>query len=180
MGTFYSRRFYFSQQLENYVNQNKIEQHQIVSITNMAGAGSKGEYVSLSYLYFYSNRQLEYDLFYAFSEEDKQQLKSKAVEIEEDNTREERLSALKNSLNYHSNPENYSIKMPEQYHAEAAAKIQEELNSSNGAIYTKVIALDHRHIVPREYIKYDGKDFMDLILKLNPLVKIETKWVYIQ
>jgi len=180
MGVFYSRRFFFIKHLENYINYNKIGQQQIVSITNTAGNDKSGQFVSYSILYFFLDTSLEYDLFDELSDQQQNEIKIQPIETEQENEREERLLGLRGSLHFHKNSANWSLKLPEEYHNEEIRKIELELNEIEGVDYGKVINLDYRYIVPVNFVKYQGTELLDFIIKLNPKSKIETKWIYLK
>jgi len=179
---FYSRRFSFSKQMEAYINFNKILQNQIVSISNTAVANNEGQVkMSNAFLYFFSDTPLLYDLFEELTKEQQEKLQKIGIEAEAENAKQKRLTALREAYAYHTDPENYSVKAPEKHHKQEAIKIDQELkDNDDGAIYTKVIGIDNRYIVPIDCDKYAGKDFYDLIVSLNPKVKIETKWIYLK
>ncbi len=180
MEQFYSRRFNTGRQLESFVRCNKIQQQQIVSITNTAFQKVNGETSSSGFIYFYGSTALDFDLFELIPAEQQEELNRKAVETESDQARAERLATLNEAYKYHTNPDNFSVKAPQKFHAEEANKIATKLIESQDAIYTKVICFGVSHIVPVDFKKYNGNDFLDLIVKINPLLKVETKWINIK
>ena len=180
MEQFYTRRFNTGRQLESFVRCNKIEKQQIVSITNTAFQKVNGETSSSAFIYFFGSIKLDFDLFEMLPLEQREDLKKKAIEIENETARAERLSTLNEAYKYHTNPDNYSIKVPQKHHIEEANKIATKLIESQDAIYTKVISFTNAHIVPTDFKKYTGNDFLELMVKINPLAKVETKWINIK
>ena len=181
MAAFYSRRFNFSKQLESYVNYNEIAPQQIVSITNTTIANSEGQVkTSSTFLYFFRDTPLVYDLFEELTKEQQNKLQLKGIEVEQENAKTQRVSKLIEALRYHNDPENYSVKMPEKYHNQEAIKLNQEIQANEGSVYTKVICIDNRYIAPVDCDQYAGTDFYDLIVKVNPKVKVETKWIYVK
>jgi len=179
MAEFYSRRFNVAKQLEGFINWNKIERAQIVSISNTAFQKVNGETSSSSFLYFYAENPLDFDLFEELSEERQKELTAKAIETEGEKEKQKRISELKQELAYHSNPKNYSVDMPEMAHLKEVIRIEQEIKNSKDAVYTKVIQFAGMRLVPTNFNEMDGQALYELIVKINPLVKVQTEWVYV-
>jgi len=179
MADFYSRRFNLSKQLEGFVKWNKLERAQIVSITNTAFQKVNGETSSSAFLYFYAEKPLDFDLFEELSEERQKELTTKAIETEGEKEKQKRISQLKQELAYHSNPKNYSVDMPEMAHLKETIRIEQEIKNSKDSVYTKVIRFAGMRLVPTKFDDMKGQSLFELIVKINPLVDVQTEWVYI-
>ena len=179
MADFYSRRFNLAKQLEGFVKWNKLERAQIVSITNTAFQKVNGETSSSSYLYFYAENPLVFDLFEELSDNQQKELTAKAIETEAEKEKQKRISQLKQELAHHSNPKNYSVDMPEMAHLKEVIRIEQEIQNSKDAVYTKVIRFAGMRLVPTNFDEMDGQALYELIVKINPLVKVQTEWVYV-
>ena len=180
MEQFYSRRFNTSKQLESFVNVNGIGQNQITAICHTAFENKKGEIISSAYLYFFTDTGLKYDMYSELGAGEQEALALKAIEVEQEQARAERLESLKVKLAYHTDPENISVRISAKDHQQEAEKIKKLIAESEDATYAQVVALTPASIVPKNAEGLSAEDFLEKVKSINPAIKISTKWVYIK
>jgi hypothetical protein len=180
MAQFYSRRFNTSKQLESFVNVNTKRSLQIVSINHTAFLSKKGETISAAYLYFYTDMSLGYDLYNELDAEEREAIARLIIEVEQDGARKERIETLRAKLEYHTDPENISVRESAKDHQQEASRIKALLEESENATYAKVVTLTPQTIVPKNVAELTAEQFLDKVKSINPAIKISTKWIYIK
>jgi len=180
MPQLYSRRFNTSKQLESFVNVNGIAQDQITAICHTAFENKKGETISSAYLYFFTDTGLKYDLYSELGAGERGAIALKAIEVEQEQARAERLENLNVKLAYHTDPENISVRMSAKDHQQEAEKTKKLIAESENATYAKVVALPPASIVPKNVEELSADEFLEKVKSINPVIKISTKWVYIK
>lgn len=180
MSQFYTRRFNTSKQLESFVNLNGIEQSQIVSINHTAFENKKSDTISSAFLYFYTDKDLKFDMYNELKDEERGAIAIKAIEVEQEQARNERLETLRTKLEYHTDPENISVRISAKDHLQEANKVRALLEESENATYAKVVALTPYAIVPKNVAELTAEQFLEKVKSINPAIKISTKWIYIK